>query len=223
MIAGSSEEAIVAADGLIDAAEATGNPWVLSYALLAYGMAYRDADPGHALEALRRGIAITRDSGNRFNESHLAHIPSGLEAKHGDPLAALEYIALAIRHYQDAGSVAFIDPPSLASQHFSTGSDASNPRPPSPASQHSVRSLPRRSLRPPPRSPTSAMSSATHLRIARPQGRDHDHRRHGYLCIRPNRPGPNRVERRPEIDLTFAPVLTGPASARCPWATVARS
>jgi hypothetical protein len=38
------------------------------------------------------------------------------------------------------------------------------------------------------------------LRIARPQGRDDDHRRHGDLRIRPNRPGPNRTGRGLEID-----------------------
>jgi hypothetical protein len=43
-------------------------------------MAYQTPIPPRA-QALRRGIAITRDSGNRFNESHLAHILSGLEAE----------------------------------------------------------------------------------------------------------------------------------------------
>ena len=36
---------MAAANGLIDAAEATRNPYVLSFALLAYGFAFRDADP----------------------------------------------------------------------------------------------------------------------------------------------------------------------------------
>jgi hypothetical protein len=31
-------------------------------------------------------------------------------------------------------------------------------------------------------------------------GRGDDDRRHGDLCVRPNRPGPNRTERRLEID-----------------------
>ena len=34
-----------AANGLIDAAEATHNPYVLACALFAYGFAFRDADP----------------------------------------------------------------------------------------------------------------------------------------------------------------------------------
>ena len=36
---------MAAANGLIDAAEATHNPCALSFALLAYGFAFRDADP----------------------------------------------------------------------------------------------------------------------------------------------------------------------------------
>ena len=69
MIAGSPDEAMAAATGLIDAAEATHNPYVLSYALLAYGFAFRDADPDRARDALRRGLVIAQDSGNRLNET----------------------------------------------------------------------------------------------------------------------------------------------------------
>ena len=71
-IVGSNEEATSAANGLIDAAEATDNPYALSYALLAYGLACRDADPDRARDALRRGLVIAQDSGNRVNESYLA-------------------------------------------------------------------------------------------------------------------------------------------------------
>jgi hypothetical protein len=102
-MAGCPNEAITAATGLIDAAEATDNPHVLSFALLAHGFAFRDADPDRAREALRRGLVIARHSGNRANESHLAVILSQLEALHGDPLAAFEYVTLAIRNYHDSG------------------------------------------------------------------------------------------------------------------------
>ena len=36
---------MAATTGLIDAAEASHNPWALSYALLAYSIVFRDADP----------------------------------------------------------------------------------------------------------------------------------------------------------------------------------
>ncbi len=62
-------------------------------ALMAYGFAFRDADPDRAREAMRRGLVIAQDSGNRTIETHLAANLARLEAKHGDPLAALEYFA----------------------------------------------------------------------------------------------------------------------------------
>ena len=62
------DEAMAAAKGLIDTAEATRNPVAISFALLAYGFAFRDADPDRAREALHRGLAIAQDSGNRDTE-----------------------------------------------------------------------------------------------------------------------------------------------------------
>ena len=87
-IVGSHDEAMTTASSLIEAAEATGNPCALSYALLAYGFAFGDTDPVRALDALRRGLMIAQDSGNRANESYLSQLLARLEAEHGDPLAA---------------------------------------------------------------------------------------------------------------------------------------
>jgi predicted ATPase len=109
--AGCGEEARAAANGLIDAAEATRNPFVLSYGLLAHGLAFGDTDPGRALDALRRGLVIARDSGNRYTETHLAGNLSRLEAVYGDPLATLDYLTLAIRSYHDAGNTTVIRNP----------------------------------------------------------------------------------------------------------------
>ena len=72
-LAGSGEEAMDSADGLIEAAEATGNPSCSRWALVAYGVAFRDADPVGALDALGRGLVIAQDSGNRSVASLLAH------------------------------------------------------------------------------------------------------------------------------------------------------
>ena len=152
---------MAAANGLIDAAEATDNPFALSFALLAYGFAFRDADPVRALDALRRGLVIAQDSGNRAIESHLAVVLARLEAEHGDPLAAFDHLTLAIRNFHDSGNVATLSvPPWPPSPSFSTGSDATNRRPPSPVSP-SVPSPRRGSPKSPPRSPTCAMSSVT--------------------------------------------------------------
>jgi predicted ATPase len=110
-VAGSGEEARAATQGLIDAAEATRNPYVLAFALIADGLAFRDADRVRALGALRRGLSVARDSGNRVNESHLAATLSRLEAEYGDPMAAFDYITLAIRNYLDAGNTTMICTP----------------------------------------------------------------------------------------------------------------
>ena len=107
-VSGSVDEAMAAADGLIDAAEATRNPHALSYALLAYGIAFRGADPDRALDALRRGLVIAQDSGNSNDESHLAMTLGRLEAEHGHPLAAFDYLTLAVGNHHDSGNTAMI-------------------------------------------------------------------------------------------------------------------
>jgi predicted ATPase/class 3 adenylate cyclase len=107
-VAGSAGEAMDCADGLIEAAEATGNPSVLAWALSAYGAAFRDADPVGALNALGRGLVIAQDSGNRANASQLAVVLSHLEARCGDTVAALDHLTLAIRNYHNAGNTTTI-------------------------------------------------------------------------------------------------------------------
>jgi len=115
---GSGEEARAAANGLIDAGEATPNPFVLSFALWAHGYAFRDADPAGALDGLRRGLVIAQDSGNRFIETLLVGQLSRLEAKHGDPLAALDHVTLAIRNYHDAGNALIRAPLAILAAFF---------------------------------------------------------------------------------------------------------
>ena len=53
---------------------------------------------------------IAQDSGNRANESFLSVTLARVEAEHGDPLAALDYVTLAIRRHHDSGNVALIRP-----------------------------------------------------------------------------------------------------------------
>ncbi len=68
---GHATRPIAAATGLIDAAETARNPSVLSLALLAYGYAFWEAEPVRALDALRRGLVIAQDSGDRMQSSRL--------------------------------------------------------------------------------------------------------------------------------------------------------
>jgi predicted ATPase/class 3 adenylate cyclase len=102
-MAGCDGEAMDCADGLIEAAEAAGNPSLLAWALTAYGAAFGDADPVGALNALGRGLVIAQDSGNRSVASALAPALARLEAEHGDTLAAFDHLTLAIRNFHDAG------------------------------------------------------------------------------------------------------------------------
>jgi hypothetical protein len=102
-VVGSGGEAMDSADGLIEAAEATGNPLLLAWALWAYGVAFREADPVGALNALGRGLVIAQDSGNRVGASVLAVFLARLDAEHGDPVSAFDHLTVAIRNYHDAG------------------------------------------------------------------------------------------------------------------------
>jgi hypothetical protein len=105
---GRFEDALPVGTGLISAAEATHNPYVVSFALLADGMAWRKEDPLRALNSLRRGLAMAQESGNRANETYLAMTLAmtlaRIEAEPGDPLVALDNITVGIRHFHDAGN-----------------------------------------------------------------------------------------------------------------------
>jgi len=103
-LARSHEEAIAATTGLIEAVEATGNPWALSYALLAFGGAFTHADPVGALTACRRGLQVAEDSGNRLTGTSLATLVARIEAEYGDSLRALHYIAIAIHNHHNSGN-----------------------------------------------------------------------------------------------------------------------
>jgi predicted ATPase len=100
----SEEEAIAATAGLLEAAEATGNPWALSYALVAFGVAHRHADLVGALEAGRRGLQVAEGSGNRLTGTYLAMFLARIEGEYGDSLRALHYIDVGIHNYHDSGN-----------------------------------------------------------------------------------------------------------------------
>jgi predicted ATPase len=103
VFAGSGGEARAVADGLIEASEATRNPFLLSFALMAAGAAFGETDPGRALDAYRWGLSIAQDSGNRFIESSIAYSLGRLEVAHGDAASAFDYLGLAIGNLDDAG------------------------------------------------------------------------------------------------------------------------
>ncbi|HYO03467.1 MAG TPA: adenylate/guanylate cyclase domain-containing protein [Mycobacterium sp.] len=111
MVAGSEDEAMATGDGLIEAAEASRNPYTLTFALLAFGFAFRRTDPLRSRNALQRGLKMARDTANRSTESQLAICLATLEAKSVDPTAAFDYVALAIRNLHDSGNTTTVCSP----------------------------------------------------------------------------------------------------------------
>ena len=101
---GAGGDAVAASENLVAAADATENPMVICYALVAYGFARRDVDPAAAYESFQRGLTIARDSRNRQIESHLAGNVSIVAESHGDPVDALDNLNFAIRNHYDSGS-----------------------------------------------------------------------------------------------------------------------
>ncbi|MGD9619692.1 MAG: adenylate/guanylate cyclase domain-containing protein [Mycolicibacterium sp.] len=101
---GRAEEAVRVADDLLVATGTITNPYALTYAALAYGYAYFDRDPVAAREVVRRGVVTAQESGNRTNGTNLVVALSRLEARHGDPLDALDYLISSIARYHDAGN-----------------------------------------------------------------------------------------------------------------------
>jgi predicted ATPase/class 3 adenylate cyclase len=105
---GEGDEARVASEGLLAAADVTHNPMTACFALLAHGLAYHDADPVAAYDALRRALTVAGESGNRQMESAAVAVMLlwMVAATESDPIHFFEYLTVAIHHYDDAGNVA---------------------------------------------------------------------------------------------------------------------
>jgi hypothetical protein len=86
------EGAIAASGGLLTAIDAVENPHMVAFALAACGFAPRDADPAAAYDAVRQGMRIAQESGNRRDESLVAVSLSTLAASHGDPADAFDFL-----------------------------------------------------------------------------------------------------------------------------------
>jgi predicted ATPase/class 3 adenylate cyclase len=112
--AGSADEAMALSPRLLEDADHSDNPHAQSFALCAYGYAWRDADPDSALDALRRGLRVARANGVKYNESILAMTLAPVEADHGNLGAALDCITLSISNYHDSGNIGLIRVPLAA-------------------------------------------------------------------------------------------------------------
>jgi hypothetical protein len=110
-VLGLTSEAEAFAADLIQDSEASRNPMAMSWALLAYGYAFRESDPIRARDALRRGLLVAQESDNRMSETILAMTLGRAEWETGDLIAALDCARLSIAKYHDAGNIIAIRVP----------------------------------------------------------------------------------------------------------------
>ena len=105
---GEGDEARAASQGLLAAADAAGAPSTACMALLAHGLAYYDADPAAAYDALRRALTIAQESGNRQMESASASTVLLVAVTYRDPIECFETLMVLIGRYYDVGNVALL-------------------------------------------------------------------------------------------------------------------
>ena len=102
--AGLLEEARAAADGLIEAATASDNPYTRTFATAAYAYCLSSAGSERDLDLCRQGLALAQDSGNRYNEAILATALARLESETIVTVAAVDHLRLVIRRWHDSGN-----------------------------------------------------------------------------------------------------------------------
>ena len=110
-IAGDFEQAKAKSEEMLIAANDEANPARIVHALLAYGFANTNSNPEKAYEVLRRALVLSRSSGNRDSETHLATLLSRLAPRYGTFTDALEYFTIAMRGFYDAGSFSLMPSP----------------------------------------------------------------------------------------------------------------
>ena len=98
------DEATALAPGVLEAAEAAGNPTVLNGALSAFYLAFFDRDPPAALAALRRSVTIAQELG--ITPGGGASMLARAEAAHGDSRATFEACHRALLAYAASGDLA---------------------------------------------------------------------------------------------------------------------
>ncbi|OBK33993.1 cyclase [Mycobacterium sp. 1245111.1] len=108
---GQGDEAMAASQGLLAAADAARSPSTACFALLAHGLAYYEADPAAAHNALRRSLAIAQESGNLQMESASASTVLLVATSYGDPIECFETLLLLIGRYYDVGNMALLHNP----------------------------------------------------------------------------------------------------------------
>lgn len=117
--AGAVEEAAAIVGGLIEAGEATNNPFLHSFAIgAATSFQLTTADPVRGLDACRQGLAIAHDCCNGFNESILAFLLARIEAHDAVSVPALIHLMVAVRNYHDSGNIGSLRSPLAGASTF---------------------------------------------------------------------------------------------------------
>jgi hypothetical protein len=100
---------MTAADGLIEAAEATRNPWAISFVLAAYAIAFGDAYPDRALDASAGAWWSLKKAATASSNPNWRR--STCRASRGDLLFAFDHFSLAIRNMHDSANTTTIRSP----------------------------------------------------------------------------------------------------------------
>jgi predicted ATPase/class 3 adenylate cyclase len=108
---GGREEARALVADVVAATERRANPAALIQALLAYSMAWRDADHTAAMAALRRGLDIAVGSGNTAFASYLQILLAEIDTAHGQLQDALDLLESVIMKLHDAGDTVALRTP----------------------------------------------------------------------------------------------------------------
>jgi predicted ATPase len=102
-LGGHGDQARALVADVVAATEQRGNPAAHARALLAWAMAWRDADPTAAMAALRRGLDIASGTGNAAFESYLQILLTDIDVALGHLQEALDLLESLITNLHDAG------------------------------------------------------------------------------------------------------------------------
>ena len=82
----------------------TGSPYVIGWADYVLGEALASVEPSEAIAAVDAALVSARDTRNRFLEGIALVSAASLQARHGDPQAALPLFGQVIDHWHRAGN-----------------------------------------------------------------------------------------------------------------------
>jgi hypothetical protein len=102
---GRNHDVPVLAPRALDAARERGNPFLIAWALNAYGRAFIEIDPLEALRALREGLAYAQEHRVPFWVANIARDAAALEASHGELEDALDMFEETIDTFYRSGNV----------------------------------------------------------------------------------------------------------------------